>query len=253
VLTLLHSMFVAVRNLPIFLLVAAPVAAAFLDEAVRRMAASTLPARIRNAAAGFISAAEEFEATDSQWRIHLASVAALGALALALYGAHPAENLRAEYDAKRYPVAAVDKLGSSMTQAVFTEDEWGDYLIYRLYPAGKVFVDGRFDLYGGKFTETYLDVLNSQPKWQETLDKYGVSTVLLNVKTPLAGTLKESVRWQVIYDDGVAIVFRWRSVAAGRQSSVVAYNNGLLCDSAPCEDGPLSPNLNLKKIRRIYP
>ena len=31
---------------------------------------------------------------------------------------------------------------------IFTHDQWGDYLIYRLYPQTKVFMDGRSDFYG---------------------------------------------------------------------------------------------------------
>jgi hypothetical protein len=53
-----------------------------------------------------------------------------------------------------------------------------------------------------------MDVMNVKYDWQQTLDKYGVDTILLPVDAPLAGAVKETKRWRAIYDDGRAIVFR---------------------------------------------
>jgi len=92
---------------------------------------------------------------------------------------------------------------------VFTNDEWGDYLIYRLSPVGlKVFVDGRSDFYGEKFGQAYIDLMNVKYDWESKLRQYGVDTILLPVATPLASAVKESRNWRVTYDDGVSIVFR---------------------------------------------
>jgi hypothetical protein len=225
VLAFLHSSFLAFRNMPVFMFIAAPLAAAALNHGITLVRASSLPGRLKKVADDFTDAANDFGDLDRNWRLHVASAGVIAVLALLFLAPNPPNNLRADYDRDRYPVAAVDKFADALSAAVFTEDEWGDYLIYRLYPRGKVFVDGRFDLYGGKFTESYLEVLNSNHTWQATLDKHAVKTVLVGVKTPLAGTLKESPRWQAVYDDGVAILFRSRS-SAERPYSVVALNNG---------------------------
>jgi hypothetical protein len=206
--------------MPVFVFVAAPIAAAVLELGLARMRVAALPAWLKNAVAGAMNPAEEFGDVDRQWRLHWVSAAICVFLGIAFFAADPAGKVRTEYDTKLYPVAAVNELNRTLSEAVFTEDEWGDYLIYRLYPNCKVFVDGRFDLYGGKFTESYLQVLNSNHTWQATLGKYGVTTVLLSVKTPLVGTLKESSRWRVVYDDGVAIVFRLRQSATSGDSIV---------------------------------
>jgi hypothetical protein len=71
-----------------------------------------------------------------------------------------------------------------------------------------VFIDGRSDFYGSKFVQKYLDIVNVKYNWQRHLNEYGVDTVLLQTDAPLAGALKESSRWHVVYDDGDAIVFR---------------------------------------------
>ncbi len=72
----------------------------------------------------------------------------------------------------------------------------------------KVFVDGRSDFYGEKFNQAYVDVLNVKYTWPQTLERYGVNTLLLHADAPLTGAVKESARWRVVYDDGLAIVFR---------------------------------------------
>jgi hypothetical protein len=91
---------------------------------------------------------------------------------------------------------------------IFTEDQWGDYLIWRLYPADKVFVDGRSDFYGTAFEEKYTDVLNVKYNWERILSGFDVDTILLPPNAALSGALKESSHWRLVYDDGVALIFR---------------------------------------------
>ena len=69
-------------------------------------------------------------------------------------------------------------------------------------------MDGRSDFYGDDFEEKCADVLNVKYDWEKTLNGFGVDTILLPPSAPLAGALKESSRWRVVYDDGVALVFR---------------------------------------------
>ncbi len=205
----LHLALFSVRNLPIYLLVAAPVVAMMLQDVLKRVAAAPLASWVGRSVRAFESYAEEFGAGDRLPRVYLASVAGFLAMAAVFYAPAPPSKFRAEYDPKLYPAAALKVLrGSEQSRSIFTDDEWGDYLIYRLYPQQKVFVDGRFDLYGEKFTEKYIDLLNAKYGWEQTLKTYGVDTVLLRIDTPLTGALKETSRWRPIYDDGIAIVFR---------------------------------------------
>ena len=50
--------------------------------------------------------------------------------------------------------------------------------------------------------------------WEKTLGRFGVNTILLPVNAPLAGALQESSHWRLVYDDGVALVFRPAGKAA---------------------------------------
>ena len=100
------------------------------------------------------------------------------------------------------------RCGCDPSARIFTNDEWGDYLIWRLYPHTQVFVDGRSDFYGDDFEDKYLDVMNVKYGWEKTLARFGVDTILMPPDAPLTGALKESSRWRVVYDDGIALVFR---------------------------------------------
>jgi hypothetical protein len=62
--------------------------------------------------------------------------------------------------------------------------------------------------------------------WEETLGRFGVDTILLSPDAPLTGALKESSRWKVVYDDGLAVVFRPVDRAAGRTLSVAELGGG---------------------------
>jgi hypothetical protein len=96
----------------------------------------------------------------------------------------------------------------------------------------KVFVDGRSDFYGAQFDQKFLDVMNVKWNWETTLAKHRVHTVLLPVDAPPASALKLSAHWRVVYDDGVAIVFRSTATttqtagAVAEGSQVTAVQNG---------------------------
>ena len=156
----------------------------------------------------FEAAAAEFGAVDRLPRLHAASAVVVVALAAAFYMPAASFKFQAEYDPARYPSKALDVLRSSDSHRIFTHDEWGDYLIYNLYPLKKVFVDGRSDFYGATFDEKYIDVLNVKYDWEQNLSRYDVDTIVMPVDSALTGALKQSRSWRVVYDDGIAIVFR---------------------------------------------
>src|ERR1019366_695121 len=98
--------------------------------------------------------------------------------------------------------------------------------IYRLYPARKVYVDGRSDFYGDDFEHKYLDVMRVNYGWEKTLLGFGGDTILIPPNAPLSGALKESSHWRVVYDDGIALVFRSASRTAGVQVSAANSGDG---------------------------
>jgi len=204
-----HLGLFSIRNLPILLLVAAPVIGRMLHAQLAQLEESPLAAWVGRAPRIFREFAAEFGAMDRLPRVHLASAVALLAVCGVFYLPAPPPRFRAEYDPSGFPAKAL-KLFQNPESAVrvFTSDIWGGYMIYRLYPQTKVFFDGRSDMYGEAFAKKYTTLINAQHGWERTLAAYGVDTVLLPVDAPLTGALKESQRWRPAYDDGIAIVFR---------------------------------------------
>src|SRR5207244_877132 len=78
--------------------------------------------------------------------------------------------MTASFSNKNFPVGAVDVLERRhVSGPIFTPDDWGGYLIYRLYPAAKVVADDRHDLYGEQFFKDYLKLIRVEPGWEEVL------------------------------------------------------------------------------------
>jgi hypothetical protein len=214
-----HGGLLAARNIPIFLIIATPVAGAAIQHALNRVGEWPVAEWVRRAVAKFNRLAAETGETERVGRFHLVSAFGLALVAAVIWAPHPPKKFRAEFDPNVYPSAAVATLRQDASARIFTNDEWGDYLIWRLYPQHRVFVDGRSDFYGDKFDDQYLDVMQVKFGWEQTLARFGVNTILLPPDAPLTGALKESSRWRAVYDDGVALVFRSNQLAGGEPLS----------------------------------
>lgn len=211
------------RNIPLFAIIAAPAVAQTLAEGLRVLRTSGPVERLRRAAVSAAAAAAEFQAIDRIRRVHAVSASVVILLGMAMASPGASGKLSSEYDSKRYPVAALARLGPELqSNRVFTDDEWGDYLIYRLFPNAAVFIDGRSDFYGGDFGRKYFDVMNVKHGWEDYLRRFHVQTILLSTSTAFAGALKQSPRWRIVYDDGVAIVFRAAPSVPHTQVSAVS-------------------------------
>jgi hypothetical protein len=88
--------------------------------------------------------------------------------------------------------------------------EWGGYLIWRLYPEYRVFIDSR----GVVPTTEYKTVLDARPGWEGILDSYGVNTVLYWPLLPYRGNvppivfeLQKDRGWSPVYWDTRSVIF----------------------------------------------
>jgi hypothetical protein len=114
-----------------------------------------------------------------------------------------------EQIAKVVPVQAADYvLRERPPGPIFNAYNFGAYLMWRLYPDYPVYVDGRTDLYDDAFLREYLDVALGRSTYEQTLDKYGVNLILIDAGALLTDRLREDARWQKVYGDSVAEVYR---------------------------------------------
>ena len=100
------------------------------------------------------------------------------------------------------PVKATDFIKQvGITGRMFTTYHYGGYLIYRLYPEQKVFIDGRADMYGDAFIKEYIDINSGKANWKPLFDKYKIDYVLVQRDTPLRQILLARGDFKLVYDD----------------------------------------------------
>ncbi|MFY9559918.1 MAG: hypothetical protein WAQ52_06775, partial [Terriglobales bacterium] len=134
----------------------------------------------------------------------------IAALAVCLAGGRvgPRQVVQAQFDAKHLPAGAVEYLEREQSaEPIFGPDQWGGYLIYRLYPRRKVVIDDRHDLYGSDRFREYLILIQGEPGWKDVLEKWQVRTLVLPVGSTLANLLgKVPKEWHTFYEDTSAVV-----------------------------------------------
>jgi hypothetical protein len=238
-----HAALLAERNIPIFAIVAAVPVARSMGEWLERLPSSDAAEWLRGLAGRFNRLAASTSETEAVGRWHLICAAAVLLVAAVIWAPNPPKTFRAEFDPSRYPAGALETLRRDPSARIFTDDEWGDYLIWSLYPSHKVFVDGRNDFYGQDFEARFIDVLNVKYDWEKTLGGFGVDTILLPINAPLAGALKQSIRWSVVFDDGVALVFRSAGKHVDSVGSVVNGRAAAAGRSARLQPAPHRPGV----------
>jgi hypothetical protein len=117
---------------------------------------------------------------------------------------------------ERFPVAAMDRLLAFRPDArVLADYGWGGYVINRIHPTGgRVFVDGRNDMYDQSILEDYDAVKDADPGWQQIVDRWDVDAILLSPTTTLTRGPAEQAGWCEAYRDDVQVLY-FRSCSGG--------------------------------------
>ena len=203
-----HGALLAARNIPIFLIVASLPVAAVLQEGLERLPRWDVAAWLEGGRSEVQSRGHRDRGDRFGRPVSPGERAGHGVGSGRDDGAPTRPRISGQSSIRRLiRTRRLPTLRSDPAAHIFTQDEWGDYLIWKLYPSQKVFVDGRSDFYGDDFEEKYIDILNVNDGWEKTLAQFGVDTILMPPNTPLTGALKVSSHWRVVYDDGISVVF----------------------------------------------
>jgi hypothetical protein len=201
----LYSGLNAMRNMPIFALIATPIFAEHLSagwQGVRDFAWSRWFRRVESDMGALNRAA------GGNGLVATVIVAILLILAKPmLVGGH--QILETEISANRFPVAMVNYLRAhpeTVHGEMFNEDGWGGYLI-RYLPERKVFIDGRNDFYDQAFLREFTEVSQLKPTWEDVLRKYHVGWTILPVQHPLNRLLAQRADWRLVYADQVTTIY----------------------------------------------
>ncbi|MBM2843591.1 MAG: hypothetical protein HW404_1428 [Anaerolineales bacterium] len=180
----------AVRNVPVFALAAAPVIARHTSAALRSV--------------------DRGPASGTTVREKRALNAALGAGLLTLLLAWTAVQAspgrtRAHLEAQ-VPVAAVQSMRELRPDGnLFNDYNWGGYVLWELSPAYSTFVDGRTDVFSAEVFEDYVLLWATQPGWEAAIERWNIAVVLLPPRSPLVTALREA-GWEARFSDDQAVV-----------------------------------------------
>jgi hypothetical protein len=115
------------------------------------------------------------------------------------------------FDPSVFPVQAANWLEEHpQTGQMFNEFNWGGYLLYRLWPEQRVFLDSQTDFYGEALVRKYEQAITASAGWENVLSRYNVSWVILPQKARLISVL-EKEGWVTIYKDDTAVILKDKS------------------------------------------
>ncbi len=97
--------------------------------------------------------------------------------------------------------AASYLLAHDVSGHLLNDYDLGGYLIYRLWPTHKVFIDGRADLYGDEFLKAYFKVDKADEGWEKTIDDHAIDIVVFARHAPLRQVLLASGKFKEAYSD----------------------------------------------------
>jgi hypothetical protein len=129
-------------------------------------------------------------------------------LAIAALGVARAVAEQPVTEAQEFPAAAVDFiLTHRPPQPIYNEYTWGGYLIWKLYPDYRVYIDGRADVYGDRLVEEWLEIHDGNTNWRQSLQDHGIRTVLVKPDAALASLLRQDNGWRKVFEDRQAVIF----------------------------------------------
>jgi len=108
---------------------------------------------------------------------------------------------------ERLPIDAVQFiLDNGIAGRMFNTYQYGGYLIHKLYPRQRVFIDGRADMYGDSFFAEYRTIEGGFAGWAPLFDKYAVDYVVCEHESPLRQLLMTRGDFRLVFDDRTSSV-----------------------------------------------
>jgi hypothetical protein len=109
------------------------------------------------------------------------------------------------------PVGAINYIKQNALQGnIFHPQIYGDYLIWRLWPEQRSFIDGRVHLFDDSVIRDYRLAFHDS-HWDERLAHYDIKYLLLSKDEDenrmMIETAGASSAWRLLYEDSVSILF----------------------------------------------
>lgn len=189
---------VSLRNAPIAAVFALPTLALGIEARFRARDATRAPRK---------EPSERVAATRRLMELVAALIVVAGALAV-LVPPIMGQGIERGVSAK-FPAAAVDVLLDKNPDArVLADYGWGGYVIGRMYESGgRVFVDGRNDMYDDAILRDYDAVKNADPGWEAIADRWSVDAILLRPTAAVTRGPAETAGWCEMHRDEAQVLY----------------------------------------------
>lgn len=183
------------RNIPLFCLAAAPILTHWARLALEPASTfNRLEARISSIEANLKS---------SFW----SPVAVLLTAAIFALSATGSGHSLYSFDASSFPVRAADWIVEQRPYGNMLNDlNWGGYILYRLWPAHRVFIDSQTDFYGEGFVRQYDYIISGDDGWQRRLEDWQVDWMIVAPGSRLATLARLEPQWRVSYEDATTVI-----------------------------------------------
>ncbi len=194
--------FLSTRNLPLAMIALAAPLARHLPRAWQKM----------------VSAKESARRPQRSGWINQAILVALS-IVIFVQGGFFARSLISPYP---YPASACEFMKQHELQGnILNTYEWGEYLIWKMAPESKVFIDGRYD------TVYPLDIIYkfalfnfNQPGGEKVLSEFPTDFVLIKPGSESRKLMDARTDWKLIYDDASSRLYARQDSAAAKMPGV---------------------------------
>ncbi|MDQ5985968.1 MAG: hypothetical protein CSYNP_01686 [Syntrophus sp. SKADARSKE-3] len=108
-----------------------------------------------------------------------------------------------------FPAGAVHWIKTNQIQGhILPHFDWGEFLIWKLYPDCRVAMDGRYEsVYEDYVSQEYFDFLMGRDTWDIFLRKYHHDMVLIVPNTRTCWLMLKEPDWRVAYRDDGSVLF----------------------------------------------
>ncbi|MCL5256432.1 MAG: hypothetical protein M1319_01370 [Chloroflexi bacterium] len=200
------------RNIPLFAVLVTPLTGLYLYHRLSELWLADAPHRLAGRVLERLKVtARNIAAIDATCSRSLAPLLGLVlAVAIAWNGGYLGKTQiwGLHFDPTTMPVKAADFVQAQrMPGLMFNDLGWGGYLLYRLYPEYKVFIDGQTDFYGEELSKEWATVDRVQPGWREVLNKYDVNWIIMPTGSQVDVLLQEVKDWRLVYRDKTAVIY----------------------------------------------
>ena len=193
--------FQSVRNINLFCVLVAPLAA---ELAFGMLPASWRARRITRALAPRVALIN----------CGFAALITIFVLASVVGKLEPGAQARAE--AQQFPAGAIRYVQTHGLPARGLDSyNWGGYLIWHWAPGRAVFVDGRPDMYGDRFMDSYINAYDGSPSWRTLLAVNHLCYVLVEPGTGIDRALAAEHAWHLAYRDARSVLYLTAPSAQG--------------------------------------